>query len=105
MARRRKYVIRKGGRKAKNKGGDNTRKTMLNMGRLESFEWNLKKMLDDLPNPENKGAILGSIRNKALNLGIEEAKDYIITKHEEEAFDENKANELLSLLDRYTRRR
>ncbi len=102
MARRRKYTIKKGPRRAKRKTGTSSRKIMLNMGRLETFEWNLKKLLDDLPNPENKGAIFGGIRNKAINLGIEEAREYILSMQKEDAFDEDKAKELLTFLDKFS---
>ncbi len=75
------------------------------MGRLETFEWNLKKLLDDLSNPENKGAIFGGIRNKAINLGIDDAKEYILSMQKEDAFDEDKTNELLTFLDKFSKRR
>ncbi len=105
MARRRKYTLKKGVKGPRKKNGNSIRKVMLNMARLDSFEWNLKKVLEGLPNPENKGAIFGSIRNKSINIGIEEAREYILSKQEEEAIDEDTSNELLALLDRFSKRR
>ncbi|MFQ5815991.1 MAG: hypothetical protein ACE5G7_05790 [Candidatus Hydrothermarchaeaceae archaeon] len=105
MARRRKYTMRKNVKRAKKKNGDSRRKTMLNMGRIESFEWNLGNLLNDLPNPQNRGAIFASIRNKSTNIGIEEAKEYILNKEKEGEIDENTSNELVALLDRFSKRR
>ncbi|MFQ6137138.1 MAG: hypothetical protein ACE5PM_08170 [Candidatus Hydrothermarchaeales archaeon] len=101
MARRRRYMkkrITKGQRK---KNGDSSRKNMLDMGRIESFRWNLKNLLDDLPDPQDKGAIFANICTKSTNIGIKEAKEYILHKKEDGAIDENTSNELLRLLDKF----
>ncbi len=95
----------KGARKTKKKGGVNTRKTMLNMGRIDSFEWNLKNILEGMENSENRGAVFGSIRNKAINLGIEESGDYVLEIEQDGVIAEEMSKDILDLLDRFSRRR
>ncbi|MEE8168371.1 MAG: hypothetical protein V3T58_05820 [Candidatus Hydrothermarchaeales archaeon] len=105
MARRRKYTMRKGVKRTKKKKVHSSRKSMLNMGRIDNFEWSLKNLLADLPNPGDKGTIFASIRNKSTNIGIDDAKEYVLSKEKEGMIDENMSNGLLTLLDKFSTRR
>ncbi len=96
MGRRRRFIAKK--RVLKNEGGSGPRTRKLNMGKLSSFEYNLKKILEDV---ETGGAIFGNIYSKSTNLGITEAKEYVEVLADDGNIERDKASELIELLNRF----
>lgn len=72
------------------------------MGKLSSFEYNLKNALNGV---EGNGVIFGNVCSKATNLGIEDARKYVEKLAEEGNIGEDKAAEIVDLLNRYSRLR
>lgn len=105
MARRRKYTIKKGNKRPKKKARYTPKKRMLDMGRIDSFRWNLSNLLAGLPNPQDKGAIFANICTKSTNIGIDETEKYILNEKEREVIDDTMSERLLKLLDKFSRRR
>jgi hypothetical protein len=100
MGRRRKYKARKRStrRQTNNTGGPRKRK--LNMRKLSSFEFYLKQALEEV---EAGGTIFGNIYSKATNLGIDEAKTYVETLVDDGNIGEEKAGEIIELLNRFSK--
>lgn len=100
MGRRRKYFKKN---KTQNEGGGQGPKTRkLNMGKLDSFEYHLKNMLNGV---EGKGTIFGNICSKSVNLGITEAKNYVEVLAQDGNIEQDKAAQIVELLNRYSRLR
>ncbi len=103
MGRRRKPGVKKKTyrRKQSNDSGV-SRKRMLDMGKHDSFKYRLRQVLEDVVGCET---ILANINSKSTNLGIENAKEYIETIVVEGSIGREKADEIIDLLNRYTRYR
>jgi hypothetical protein len=69
------------------------------MGRAESFEYRLKKVLDGM---EMGGTIFGNIGSKAANVGTAEAKKYVEVLADDGNIERDKASEILELLNRFS---
>ncbi len=65
------------------------------------FRYMLGQSLKRLPEGI-QGAIKGSIYSKAVNMGIKEARDYILKKKDEGVIDEAMARKLIDLLYKYS---
>ncbi len=65
------------------------------------FRYQLGQILKDLPEGV-QGALKGTIYSKAANIGIREARDYILKKKEEGIIDEKLARRLIDLLYKYS---
>ena len=96
MSRRRRFIAKK--RVFKNEGGSGPRTRKLNMGKLSSFEYQLKKILEDV---ETGGAIFGNVYSKSTNLGIAEAKEYVEALADEGNIEKDKASEIIGLLNKF----
>ncbi len=68
------------------------------MGKLSSFEYDLKKVLKDV---EVRGTIFGNIYSKSTNLGIAEAKEYVEALADEGNIERDKASEIIGLLNKF----
>ncbi|NOZ76364.1 MAG: hypothetical protein GXO65_01505 [Euryarchaeota archaeon] len=79
-------------------GGPKTRK--LHMGRAESFEYYLKKALEDV---EAGGIIFGNLYSKATNLGVDEAQEYLDRLVEDGNMDKDKARAVSDLMKRFSK--
>ncbi len=73
----------------------------LNMRKDYEFRYLLGQLLKELPEGV-QGSIKGTIYAKASNIGIREAKDYILQKKEEGVIDEKLAKKLIDLLYKYS---
>lgn len=73
----------------------------LDMRRDYEFRYLLGQLLKDLPEGV-QGALKGSIYAKASNMGIREARDYILKKKEEGVIDEGTSRKLIDLLYKYS---
>lgn len=65
------------------------------------FRYLLGQLLKELPEGI-QGSIKGSIYAKASNMGIREAKNFILEKKEEGLIDEELAKKLIDLLYKYS---
>jgi len=65
------------------------------------FRYLLGQLLKDLPEGV-QGALKGTIYSKAANMGVKEARDYILKKKEEGVIDEPLARKLIDLLYKYS---
>ncbi len=73
----------------------------LDMRRDYEFRYLLGQLLKDLPEGI-QGSLKGTIYAKASNMGIREARDYILKKKEENVIDEKLAKRLIDLLYKYS---
>ena len=73
----------------------------LDMRRDYEFRYMLGQLLKDLPEGI-QGSLKGTIYAKASNMGIKEARDYILKKKEENVIDEKLAKKLIDLLYKYS---
>ncbi len=73
----------------------------LDMRKDYEFRYLLGQLLKDLPEGV-QGALKGSIYAKASNMGIREARDYILKKKEEGVIDEGTSRKLIDLLYKYS---
>ena len=73
----------------------------LNMRKDYEFRYMLGQLLKDLPEGI-QGSLKGTIYAKASNLGIREARDYILKKKDEGVIDETLAKKLIDLLYKYS---
>lgn len=73
----------------------------LDMRRDYEFRYMLGQLLKDLPEGI-QGSLKGTIYAKASNMGIKEARDYILKKKEENVIDERLAKKLIDLLYKYS---
>ena len=73
----------------------------LDMRKDYEFRYILGKLLSSLPEGV-QGSLKGTIYAKATNLGIREARDFIIKKREEGVIDEKLAKKLIDLLYDYS---
>ncbi len=65
------------------------------------FRYLLGQILKDLPEGV-QGSMKGTIYAKASNIGIKEARDFILKKKEEGVIDEPTAKKLIDLLYKYS---
>jgi hypothetical protein len=101
MGRRRKFTVKKRPyRKAAKTNQNGPRKRKLNMRKLSSFEYYLKLALEDV---EAGGTIFGNIYSKSTNLGIDEARKYVDILVEDGNIDEDKAREVIDLLNKFSK--
>jgi len=73
----------------------------LDMRRDYEFRYLLSQLLKDVPEGI-QGSLKGSIYAKASNIGIREAKDYILQKKDEGVIGEELARKLINLLYKYS---
>ncbi len=73
----------------------------LDMRRDYEFRYMLGQLLKDLPEGI-QGSLKGTIYARASNLGIKEARDYILKKKDEGVIDEKLAKKLIDLLYKYS---
>ncbi len=73
----------------------------LNMRKDYEFRYLLGQILKDLPEGV-QGSMKGTIYAKASNIGIKEARDFILKKKEEGVIDELTAKKLIDLLYKYS---
>jgi ribosomal protein L19E len=108
LARRRKYIKKKvPSRRSSAKRptwAARTKKRMLNMGRVDSFRYELKKLLEGMPK-EEQSSTFGTIYSKASTQSIDSAKEFVEERVEEGKIDEDLSREVLDLLSRYSRMR
>jgi len=65
------------------------------------FRYLLSQLLKELPEGI-QGSLKGSIYAKASNMGIREAKNFVLQKKEEGLIDEKLAKKLIDLLYKYS---
>ncbi len=103
MGRRRKISIKKRVRKRPIKEHDTTsRKRMLNMGKHSSFKYQLKRTLDEV---EGSEPIFANVNSKSINIGTDDAKKYIEDVVKQGKIEREKADEIIDLLDRFSKYR
>ena len=73
----------------------------LDMRRDYEFRYLLGKILEGLPEGL-VGSLKGTIYAKASNIGIREARDYILKKKDEGTIDDVTAKKLIDLLYKYS---
>ncbi len=100
MRRRRKFV-----KKRINKEGSAKKRRMLNMHRVDDFRYDLERILNNMPEEDHRRPVFATIYSKASNLGINEARNYVKDKTEEEIIPEEMSEGILNLLYRYSRLR
>lgn len=102
MGRRRRFISKRGGGSKSSRASGGPKKRRLAMGQLSTFEYLLKKALEDV---EMGGTIFGNIYSKAANVGTEEAKQYVESIADDESIERAKADEIIGLLNRYSKMR
>jgi len=102
MGRRRRFISKRSGGPRNIRAGGGPKKRKLAMGKLSTFEYLLKKALEDV---EMGGTIFGNIYSKAANVGTEEAKQYVESITDDESIERDKADEIIGLLNRYSKMR
>jgi hypothetical protein len=75
---------------------------MLDMGKVSSFKFRLRKILEDV---EGNDPIFANVNSKSVNLGITDAKLYIEDVVKQGNLKKDKADEIIELLDRFTKYR
>ncbi len=73
----------------------------LNMRKDDEFRYMLGQILKDLPEGV-QGSLKGTIYAKAANMGIKEAKEFVLRKKEEGIIDDEKAKRIIDLLYKYS---
>ncbi|RMF89893.1 MAG: hypothetical protein D6733_05305 [Methanobacteriota archaeon] len=103
MARRRKISLKRRVRKnrSKNKGHVPGR-LMLDMGRSSSFRYRLRAILEDV---EGSEPIFANINSKSANVGTASAKTYVEEMVTAGALKREKADEIIELLERFSKYR
>lgn len=82
------------------------RHELLNMRNRQLFSFDIKEVLKATTIDPNTGAqFVAQVMARASRQGIDEAKDYVVEKQNEGIVDEALADQVLSLLDRYSRYR
>jgi|GEM_PF-6429191 len=103
MGRRRKIsTTKKTRRNYKNKKRDGPRKLMIDMGRLDSFKFYLRKTLEGV---ESGDTVYANILSKSSNVGIDEAMKYIESQTEAGTLAAEKSTEVTQLVKRFTKYR
>ena len=100
MGRRRRYNPKKNFRE--NGGGSGPKKRKLNLGKVSSFEFQLKRALEGV---EAGAIIFGNVCSKSTNIGIAETIEYLEGLEEAGNLTTDKAGELIDLLKRFSRYR
>ena len=80
-------------------GGGRPKERKLNMRRLSTFEYRLKKLLEGV---EAAGTIFGNIRSKSANRSTAEAKQYVEVLADDGNLEIEKASEITDLLNRFS---
>lgn len=87
-------------------GGKQPRQKMFDQSRDELFEYDARQALDDAPIDEDHyKAFLQQVMTRGSRQGIENAKDFVQSKAEEEMLDQDTADRLKRLLDKYSKYR
>ncbi len=73
----------------------------LNMRKDYEFRYLLGQILKDLPEGV-QGSLKGTIYAKAANIGIREAKEFVLRKKEEGVIDDATARRIIDLLYKYS---
>ena len=81
--------------------GGIVKRRKLNMRKDNEFRYQLGQILKDLPEGV-QGSLKGTIYAKASNMGIREAKEFVLRKKEEGVIDEEKARKIIDLLYKYS---
>ncbi len=103
MGRRRKISIKKRSSKRRPKETQApSRKRMLDMGKFDSFKFRLKKTLEGVEGGE---PIFANVNSKSTNIGTKDAKKYVEDIVEQGTIKREKADEIIDLLDRYSKYR
>jgi hypothetical protein len=103
MGRRRKISIKKRTYKRKPKTPVTiSRKRMLNMGKISSFKFRLRGILEEV---EGSEPIFANVNSKSINVGIEETKKYLEDVVKLGDIKSEKADEIIELLDRFSKYR
>jgi hypothetical protein len=75
---------------------------MLDMGNFSSFKFRLRNILEDM---EGSEPIFANINSKSSNIGIDSTKKYIEDTVEQGTLKREKADEIIELLDRFSKYR
>jgi hypothetical protein len=75
---------------------------MLDMGNHSSFKFRLRKILEGV---DGGDIVFANVNSKSMNIGISEAKEYVEDKVEKEDLIKEKADEILALLERFSKYR
>jgi hypothetical protein len=75
---------------------------MLDMGNFSSFKYRLRKILEEM---EGSEPIFANINSKSSNIGIDSTKKYIEDTVEQGTLKREKADEIIELLDRFSKYR
>ncbi len=84
-----------------NEGTD--RRRLLDMGREKYFRFDLGDILEASANEDNRSIIHATVVNKAGQLGIEEANDYLGRLVDEGSLEKEIAERISKLLRRYSK--
>ncbi|MEE8400680.1 MAG: hypothetical protein V3R86_00800 [Candidatus Hydrothermarchaeaceae archaeon] len=99
MGRRRRYTKKRGGHKNAGGGGSSPRVRKLDMRKLSTFEYQLKKILEDV---DSGSAIFGNVYSKSANMNIANAKEYVEILADDDSIQKDKASEIIELLNRFS---
>lgn len=75
---------------------------MLDMGNFSSFKFRLRNILNEL---EGSEPIFANINSKSSNIGIKDTKKYIEDVVEQGSLKREMADEIIELLDRFSKYR
>jgi hypothetical protein len=102
MGRRRKISIKKRAYKRPKEKKHTPKKLLLDMGKTSSFKYRLRNLLSGV---EGSDPIFANVNSKSINVGTDDAKKYLedVVKHG--AIERTKADEIIELLDRFSKYR
>jgi hypothetical protein len=101
MGRRRKISTKKRSYKRIPKESNTSkRKRMLDMRNHSDFKYDLKKTLEGMAGSD---PVFANVNSKSINIGTDEAKKYVEDLVNQESIDRKKADEIIALLDRYSK--
>lgn len=93
------------GRDRHNQGGGNQpRQKMFDQSREELFRYDARQVLEEAAiDEDHHKSFLQQIISRGVRDGVDDAKDYVKEKAEDEGyFDRESRNEMLDLLDKYS---
>lgn len=104
MAQNNRGRFRSGGFSRSNDQKKGKRKPMLNLGKLDYFNWDLNEIMEisDMDS-EKISTFKANLTAKARQRSIKEAKDFVREVEERGDFSKETGDRLCRLLDRYSR--
>ncbi len=106
MAYRRKYQGRKNTNVRRRVNPDSERIPMLNLNRVSTFRYAIRDIMTDHKIDEAVAStVVASVIAKASRISIAAAREYVLDQEKLGSFPEHTTDDILDLLDRYSKYR